>query len=292
MKNLRSIKRLVKAMKVNMGGILLDQALPLHGIDQIDPFLLVHHLKDSYEKGTSQSVAGVPPHPHRGFAPVSLIYQGGVHHRDSLNISSVVYAGGTQWMHAGKGIVHSERPPKEVAENGGTMELIQFWVNAPAEFKMNEPHYHPLAMEDTPKAVSDDKKVAIGVVSGEFKSKKGAIDTYTPILTLRLDFEEGGKTDIPIPKSYNAFVYLLDGKLTVNGGTDAESKSLVWLENDGDYITLEACENTRAIVLAGEPINEPVATHGPFVMNTQSEILQAMRDYQKGEMGVLNEVFE
>ncbi len=292
MTKLRSIKQIIPADKVNMGGILLDQPLPYRGIDQIDPFLLVHHLHKKFPGGQQQRDVGVPPHPHRGFAPVTFIFQGGVHHRDSMDKSSIIYGGGTQWMHAGKGIVHSERPPKAVAQEGKDWELIQFWVNVPAKYKMTDPAYLPLSYEDTPSVNSNDGKVEIGVVTGNFKGIQGKIEAFSPILALRLNFEKDGKVNIPIPQNFNAFVYQLDGKLTVNGAQETKAKDLTWLENDGDSITLEACENTRAILLAGEPINESVATYGPFVMNTQSEILKAMQDYQMGVMGQLSEKFD
>lgn len=288
----RSIKRIIKAMKVNMGGIILDQALPVQEVDQIDPILLVHHINKKFEPGLRQQDVGVPPHPHRGFAPVTFIFKGGVHHRDSMDISSVVYEGGTQWMHAGKGIVHSERPPKKVAEQGLDWELIQWWVNVPAKYKMTKQSYMPLSYEETPTVKSEDGLVEVGVVSGDLNGVKGGIETYSPILALRFVFQNGGKIRIPIPKNHNAFIYQLDGLLTVNGDKESHPKDLVWLENDGNFVDIEACKDTRAIILAGEPINEPVATYGPFVMNNQSEILQAMRDYQKGEMGILNEKFD
>ena len=280
------------AFKVNMGGIILDQALPTTDVDMIDPFLLVHHLEHKFEQNTQQSQAGVPPHPHRGFAPVSFVFKGGVHHRDSTNISSVVYPGGTQWMHAGKGIVHSERPAKEVAEAGESWELIQFWVNAPAKHKMSEPVYTGLQKDDTPTACTSDGNVEVGVVAGQFQDLKGPIDTFTPIMALRLTFSVDGEVEIPVPENFNGFVYLLDGSLTYNDETQLVSKDLAWFSNEGEVVKLKATENTRAILLAGEPINEPVATYGPFVMNEQAEVMQAMRDYQVGNMGSLTEVFE
>ena len=216
MQEIRSIKKVIPAMKVDMGGILLDQALPYRGVDQIDPFLLVHHLKLTHEGGKRQEEVGVPPHPHRGFAPVTFIFEGGVHHRDSMDISSVVYKGGTQWMHAGSGVIHSERPPKELVGKGKTWELIQFWVNVPARYKMTAPNYQPLSYEDTPSVRSEDGKVEVGVVAGTFGDQKGGVETYSPILALRLNFEKGGTIRIPVPKSFNAFVYQLDGQLTIS----------------------------------------------------------------------------
>ncbi|MEM1319666.1 MAG: pirin family protein [Bacteroidota bacterium] len=290
--NYRSVKQILPAFKVDMGGVVLDQALPHSTVKQIDPFLLLHHLNTSYPAGSKQQEVGVPPHPHRGFAPVTFIFQGGVHHRDSMNISSVVHGGGTQWMHAGKGIVHSERPTKEVAEQGSTWELIQFWVNLPAKYKMSAPQYHPLSHEDTPLVTSADGRVKLGVVAGDFQEVQGGIETYSPILALRMNFEAEGQIDIPIPEGFNAFVYLLDGQLAVNGQSEVKEKDLVWLAKDGAGVHLKAKAATRAILLAGEPINEPLVSYGPFVMNKQSEIMEAMQDFQSGKMGHLEEVFD
>ena len=288
----RSIQAVLPAFKVNMGGILIDQALPHKRIDQIDPFLLVHHLEIHQAGGARAQDLGVPPHPHRGFAPVTFVFKGAVHHRDSTDVSSIVHAGGTQWMHAGRGIVHSERPPKEIAEKGGNWELIQFWVNTPAAHKMSDPHYHPLQKEDTPSTLVDQDRVEVGVVAGSFGALSGPINTFTNILALRLNFEADGTVDIPIPQSYNGFVYLLDGGLVFNDQTSLQAKDLAQLANDGETIRLRATEQTRAILLAGEPIGEPLATYGPFVMNSQAEIMQAMRDYQLGKMGTLKEKFD
>lgn len=292
MKKIRTLQQILPAFKVNMGGIILDQALPQQEVDQIDPFLLVHHLEYKYEPGTKQQDVGVPPHPHRGFAPVTFVFKGGVHHRDSTNVSSVVYEGGTQWMHAGRGIIHSERPAKEVAEAGETWELIQFWINAPSAYKMNEPFYHALQKSETPTVCVDDGKVEVGVVAGEFNDTKGPVTTYQGLQALRFTFDKDGKVEVPVPQTYNAFLYLLDGNLLMNDKDNLKAKDLALLANDGNTITLEAKANTRAILLAGEPINEQLATYGPFVMNTQAEIMQAMRDYQTGKMGVLEEKFD
>lgn len=275
-----------------MGGIVLDQPLPYNGVDKIDPFLLVHHWADRMKGGQRQQDVGVGPHPHRGFAPVTFIFKGGVHHRDSTGVSEVVSAGGTQWMNSGKGIVHSERPNKELASKGGDFELIQFWINAPAKNKMDTPNYQPLSKENTPTIISDDGKVSTAVVAGNYEGAQGKIDAYSDVLILRLDLKPGGKTTVPIPANYNAFVYQLDGAMKVNGTETTKGRDLTWFNNDGKHITLEATANTRVIMLSGQPINEPVSTYGPFVMNSQQEIMQAIQDYQSGKMGRLNETFD
>ncbi len=287
---MRTINKKIKAQKVNMGGIILDQALPVHGIDQIDPFLLVHHWKSKVKEGADPTKVGVGPHPHRGFAPVTFIFEGSLHHRDSEGHSSIVHKGGTQWMNSGSGIVHSERPPVSLTKTGGDFEIIQFWVNAPAKNKMDKPNYQPLSYEDMPKLHSEDKKIEVGVVAGEVNGTKGILDTYSPMLIMRLDLQAGGKITLPVPESYNAFWYQLDGESVVNG-VAAKGKDLLWFNRDGKTVQIESTASGRGILLTGEPINEPVATYGPFVMNTEAEIMQAIQDYQSGKMGVLREKF-
>ncbi|RLD60639.1 MAG: pirin family protein [Bacteroidetes bacterium] len=289
---MRSIKQIIPAKRVNMGGIMLDQPLPYGEIEQIDPFLLVHHWDDKLDGGKKQQDLGVGPHPHRGFAPVTLIFKGGVHHQDSRGNNSVVTAGGVQWMHSGMGIVHSERPIKKLAENGGEFELIQFWVNTPAEFKMEEPFYIPLQQNDITTIISKDGLIKQHLVAGKLKDKESKVKTYTKMLVLTLEIEKGGETEIPVPDTFNAFIYQLDGKLLLNNTRETQAKDLCWFKNDGDFIKIKGIERTRAILLAGEPINEEVSSYGPFVMNTQTEIMKAMRDYEIGKMGVLIEKFD
>ena len=291
MEQKRSIKKLLKAKKVNMGGIILDQALPLREVDQIDPILLIHHWKDDVKGGKDPSKIGVGPHPHRGFAPVTFIFEGAVHHRDSIGGNSIVKAGGTQWMDSGSGIVHSERPPKEFAKNGGLFEIIQFWVNVPANKKMISPQYKPLQKEDTPIVLSDDKKVETSVISGNFKGTKGPIPGLHDYFLTRHEFKIGGREEIEIPEKYNALIYVLNGELLFNDEDIIETKNMVWLNNDGKGITLKANSDARAIILSGKPIGEPVVSYGPFVMNTEQEVMQAMDDYNSGKMGTLKENF-
>jgi quercetin 2,3-dioxygenase len=275
-----------------MGGIFLDQPLPIQGVDQIDPFLLIHHWKHNYKGGESEKNMGVGPHPHRGFSPVTLIFKGGVHHRDSRGNDSKIYAGGTQWMNSGMGIVHSERPVKELAEDGGDFEIIQFWVNMPAKHKMDQPTYQPLSKENTQHVVSEDGKIQVSVIAGKFNDKQSSIKTLSPLLVLSLEIESAGELNIPIPENFHTLLYILDGEIQINSENVCHDKDMVWFNNDGNKISIKGIKNSRAILLAGEPLNETVTSYGPFVMNTQSEILQAMADYQKGKMGVLIEDFD
>lgn len=288
MKN-RTVSRLLYAHQADMGGMPIRQPLPTQQVQQIDPFLLLHHANIKAPSHIDPGHAGVGPHPHRGFSPVTFIFQGGVHHRDSRGNDSVIYAGGAQWMNAGMGIIHSERPPHNIHEIGGRQEIIQLWINTPAKNKMDPPAYYPLRVEEAPAFVSEDGKVNGKVFSGEVYGVKGPIPSQATVNAATLEFKKEGTISIVIPTNHNAMVYLLDGKLRVEGFGMVEELHLVHFKNDGDGISLEALEDTRVLFLTGEPLNEPVVSHGPFVMNTQTQIMEAMRDYQKGKMGVLIE---
>ena len=285
----RTIRSIHPADKVNMGGNLIDQPLPNAQIDNLDPFLLIHHWHNFLPGGQRPQEVGVGPHPHRGFSPVTFIFKGAIEHRDSLGERATVSDGGTQWMFAGRGITHSERFPRILVEEGGELEFIQFWVNTPAKHKMDAPFYKPISLEETP-LVNEDK-AKTWVVSGEYKGTKGAAPTNTPQLLLRGEIEKDGVLEIPVPSSFNALVYVLEGGLKSADKTIL-TKDMVVYQRDGDNIILTATANTRFIVLAGEPINEPVAQYGPFVMSDQTQVMQALRDAQIGKMGILIEEFD
>ena len=285
----RAVKKIVSAQRINMGGHLLDQPLPVNGIDSIDPFLLIHHWDEPLKPGGKQSELGVGPHPHRGFSPVTFIFKGSVRHQDSIGNTAVISEGGTQWMHAGNGIVHSERPGIELVKNGGEQEFIQFWVNTPSKYKMEPPYYLPISADDTPKIKKENAEIS--VVAGEFESLIGPAKTYSPQTLLRIEAKASTKLKLPIPDSYNTILYILNGKLSADG-KHAKSKDMIWFENDGTAIEIDILEPSRLIILSGEPIGESVAAYGPFVMNSQEELQQAVNDFHNGNMGTLNETFD
>jgi redox-sensitive bicupin YhaK (pirin superfamily) len=288
MKN-RSIQQVIPSQKVNMGGHILEQPLPNQSMGQLDPFLLVHHAEFILKGDQRPQDVGIGGHPHRGFSPVTFIFKGDVRHQDSFGNTATVNEGGTQWMHAGKGIIHSERPSAAMAEKGGIQEIIQFWVNSPSQYKMEKPYYLPLSAAETPSIEGDGYQIQ--VVAGDYKDIKGPAKTFSPMLLLRGEIESGSSVDIEIPTHFNTLMYLLDGNLEVNGET-VNKKDLVWFKNDGESIQISGNKKTRFIILSGEPIGEKVTSYGPFVMNTQTEIMQAMRDAQMGKMGILIEDFD
>ncbi len=274
---------------MDMGGMPIRQPLPTQNVQQVDPFLLLHHANIKVPANIEADDAGVGPHPHRGFSPVTFIFQGGVHHRDSRGNDSVVYAGGMQWMNAGMGMIHSERPPNDIHEIGGRQEIIQLWINNPAKNKMDEPTYFPLQASETPSATSADGLVTVNLFAGELLGLKVKTPTLSAVIAATVIAKKKGKISIDLPTSHNALLYLLDGNINLEGYGLVEGFNAVVLKNDGDGISFEAQDDTRMLLLSGEPLNEKVVSYGPFVMNTQTEIMEAMRDYQMGKMGLLIE---
>ena len=275
---------------MTMGRFRVRQPLPHQRINNIDPFLLLHHAGPTpYFAGSRPSAEGVPPHPHRGFEPVTFVYKGGVHHRDSRGNYSVIGEGGVQWMTAGMGIIHSERPPAELTENGGDQEIIKLWVNLPAAHKMVQPRYQGFSKEEIP-VIESGNGATLQVVAGQLDTVKGPVQTYIPVTALNGSFEAGSSINISLPDDQVALAYVLDGDVTVNGEHAVTGHEMVEFDGMGD-IRIEAESAARVLIVSGTPIGEPVVSSGPFVMNTHTEIMEAMRDAQMGKMGVLIEEF-
>lgn len=283
MKTQRTIQHILPAPMFTMGAMKVRQPLPSSRLSYLDPFVLLHHGHNFLGDDEDPKHAGVGPHPHRGFSPVTFVFKGGVRHRDSRQNDASVYDGGTQWMNAGMGIIHSERvlTPEQ--------EIIQMWVNTPQAHKMDQPSYYPLTKEQTPSTTSADGQVTVNVVTGELLGLKGPIPTFTPIISATLYAKTGGSLELAVPKTHNVFIYLLDGHLRIGNERAVSGKNMVVFNNDGDFITIEALEDTRALLMSGEPIGEAIVAQGPFVMNSEIEIMEAYRDFRKGKMGVLIE---
>ncbi|MCA0132640.1 pirin family protein [Winogradskyella alexanderae] len=283
-----NIKRVGRSDFVNMGPIRLRQPLPTQNIDMIDPFILLHHY-GPYEISERNNPFDLGPHPHRGFEPVTFLVQGEQLHRDSLGNESVVKAGDVQWTTAGRGIVHAERPTKDFVKKGGTIEGIQLWLNLPSDKKMISANYQHIKSEDFDIKPSADGKVITKIVAGNLNEFNGKIRTQTSVNAFMIEAMQGGKETIQFPDTHQALLYLLNGKVLVNGTEELElnANQLVEFYPDGQGLTIEAEEDSLLLFLSGEPFNEEVATYGPYVMNTQTELLEAMRDYQMGKMGFL-----
>ncbi len=268
-----------------MGPMRVKQPMPADGLEQISPFLLIHHTGPEYHE-PRKLTARLSPHPHRGFEPVTFLFQGGIHHKDSTGAEGFLTSGDVQWMTAGSGIVHSEGPSREFIQQGGWQELIQLWVNLPRQHKMTPPKYQDIKVEQMPEIIEAEGKIRVKLVAGSYREFTGPAATFTPIEVMMVNFRAGGKAEMAIPGDHNALIYLLDGTIRVNDQT-VEKLHLVHFRKDGGTIAFETLSEGKLLLLAGEPIAEPMVQHGPFVMNNRQEILEAMQDYEAGKMGVL-----
>ena len=288
MKKLKTIQHKVASPLVNMGPIKLRQPLPTEGIENVDPFLLLHHY-GPYAISEFNNPFDLPPHPHRGFEPITLLFKGEQLHRDSLGNEMIVKARDVQWTTAGRGIIHGEGPSKEFIKKGGDLEGIQLWLNLPASKKMMPANYQHLKSEYIPVIENDDETIQLKVIAGEQASKKGLIKTQTAVNVFTLKAKESGSVEINIPEDHQSLVYLLDGEILINESTILKKGEIqmVVFNKDGNLIKIEAKGTSNLLVLSGAPIKEKITQYGPYVMNTQTEIMEAMRDYQKGKMGYL-----
>lgn len=288
MKTYKTTQKLVSSPLVNMGPIKLRQPLPTQGLENVDPFLLLHHY-GPYAISEFNNPFDLGPHPHRGFEPITLLFKGEQLHRDSLGNEMIVKAGGVQWTTAGRGIIHAEAPTKEFVKKGGDLEGIQLWLNLPAKDKMMTPNYQHLEEKQIPKLYSDDKKIQLNIIAGHQKNTSGLIKTQTAVHVFTANADKDGNLEIDIPETHQSLIYLLDGEILVNNSDvlkKGENQMIVF-NQDGNTIQFKAQQKSNLLILSGEPINEKITQYGPYVMNTQTEILEAMRDYQQGKMGYL-----
>jgi redox-sensitive bicupin YhaK (pirin superfamily) len=250
--------------------------------ETISPFLLLDYAAPE-AFGSSERPRGVGRHPHRGFETVTIAYQGGVEHRDSAGNHGVIGPGDVQWMTAASGIVHEEWLESAFNRRGGTMEMAQLWVNLPAKDKMAPPGYQDIRSAQIP-VVEAGAGASVRVIAGEFRGAKGPARTFTPINVWDTQVKAGHRIELDFAEGYTTLLAVLRGKVVINGKEAAGAAELAILERAGKRIILEATEDAVVLVLNGEPIDEPVVGYGPFVMNTNDEIHQAVRDYQSGKL--------
>lgn len=285
----KKVTHLIPAEDINMGGIIVKQALPTQKVDQVDPFLLLHHADFSFRDDAPAIHQGIGPHPHRGFSPVTFVISGEIHHRDSRGHSQVARTGEVQWMHAGAGIIHSERPSQALVDRNENLELIQLWINSPANRKLKQPEYQYVPVAEMSTFRSMDDRCATKVVAGDYNGVFSKIKTESDLLILWTTSDDGGEETIHIPEKYNTMIYLIKGQISISGYGLVEEKTLIIFDATGSDITVLAKTDAQFLTLSGRPIDEKITQHGPFVMNTQTQIMEAMRDYQMGKMGILIE---
>lgn len=281
----RTVRRLHEALRDDIGDLVTRRPLPGPTLDLLDPFLFLnHHGPQTYPPHNR----GLPfgPHPHRGFETVTFILDGELAHRDTGGHESIITAGGVQWMTAGSGLVHAELSPEDFMRRGGSLEILQLWVNLPARLKMTAPKYTGLQAGDIPSFTTDQGRVTVDPVSGEWDGHAGPVASLTDVRMAVLRFAPGGTLRLNVAAGRTVFLYVVRGRITVGGGA-ADAFRLVELNDDGDAVEIGAAG--EALVLFGHapPLNEPVVSHGPFVMTTREEIMQAIRDYQAGKFGFM-----
>ena len=268
-------------------GFPVRNMFPSNGLnDEINPFLMLDYAGPANFEPSKKS-HGVGEHPHRGFETVTIAYQGAVEHRDSAGNAGVIFPGDVQWMAAASGVVHEEMHEKEFARNGGTFEMIQLWVNLPKSVKMSKPHYQGITKEQIPSVDLGGGSYA-RVIAGELHGVRGPASTFTSVNLFDVRLTAGSQVELQIPDGHNTGVLVLKGDVVLNGEYPIKDEArIATLSQEGERIVLKAKEDSTLLVLSGEPINEPVFSYGPFVMNTRDEIMQAVRDYNDGKMGHL-----
>ncbi|MBE9224046.1 pirin family protein [Phormidium sp. LEGE 05292] len=289
---LRTVAGIINSVETLEGeGFLVRRPFPKSSFSQFDPFLLLDELGPiNLKPGQAK---GAPDHPHRGFETVTYVLDGQLEHKDSFGHTGMLNPGDVQWMTAGAGVVHSEMPSAEFTRTGGRLHGIQLWVNLPQRDKTIAPRYQEIGAAQIPVAQSEDGSVTVRAIAGEALGALAVIETRTPIIYLHFTLQPGASIVQRVPKEYNAFAYILDGSGLF--GTEQEPGNdgqMVMFAPDGDEVVIanpaDAPQPLDLLLIAGVPLNEPVVRYGPFVMNTEAEILQALEDYQTGRMGRIN----
>jgi len=293
----REVSKVVTAHKQREGGgFIVRRPFPSLGLNLVDPFLLLDEM-GPVEYAPGEAV-GAPDHPHRGFETVTYMLAGEMQHEDSAGHRGFLRAGDVQWMTAGAGIVHSEEPSAPMRERGGRAHGFQIWVNLPARLKMTRPRYQEVAAARIPTAATGDGKARVRVIAGEALGAKAVIDTHTPIVYQDWSLDAEADVTVPVARDHQALVYVFEGAVRVGGARgDGDGRTV----GDGQLAILDAGDAVRLcgapgggrlLLLAGVPLAEPVARYGPFVMNTEQEIHDAVRDFQSGRMGEITRTAE
>jgi redox-sensitive bicupin YhaK (pirin superfamily) len=284
----REVTRLMTAHRQTEGaGFVVRRPLPSAGLEAADPFLLIDEMGPvDYAPGEA---VGAPDHPHRGFETVTYALEGEFEHEDSAGHRGALGAGDVQWMTAGGGIIHSEEPSRRIREQGGRVHGFQIWVNLPARLKMTQPRYQEVPASRVPRATSQDGKAQVRVIAGEALGVRAVIDTHIPITFQDWTLTSGADASVSLGKDVAGLVYVFEGSARVGNRGATVNEGQLALLGEGDAVRLlgpqEGGAHGRLLLLAGKPLKEPVARYGPFVMNTEREILQAIHDYQSGRMG-------
>lgn len=270
-------------------GFRVSQYFPrgMNLLERFSPFILMDY-NVPFEFPPSSTPRGIGPHPHRGFETVSFAFEGAVEHHDNQGNHGIIYPGDVQWMTAGEGILHKEYHEKEFSKSGGIFHMIQLWVNLPKKDKLASPRYQDISNKDMGRFEIGDNKGEVTIVSGDFKGVKGPAKTFSPINIYIIDLENKGELEFVEPGHYNTGILLLEGKVKINDKSCSEKDFILFENKDGNIRLESITDKSKLIVLSAEPIDEPIATGGPFVMNTKDEIEKAASDYREGRFGSLD----
>jgi redox-sensitive bicupin YhaK (pirin superfamily) len=257
-------------------------------MQRMSPFIMMDYGSKFYFPPTDKP-RGVDVHPHRGFETVTIAYKGKVAHHDSAGNSGVINEGDVQWMTAASGILHKEFHEENFSRAGGDFQMVQLWVNLPAKDKMSKPKYQGLTNEQINKVTLSDNGGIIEVIAGQYQDVKGSASTFTPVNLLNVKLNKGAIANFSFPANYNTALVIVEGSVKINETELVPTNNFVVFQNNAEEFIMEATENAIVLVLSGEPINEPIAAQGPFVMNTRNEIVQAIEDYNMGKFGYIEE---
>lgn len=257
-------------------------------MQRMTPFIMLDYNSEFYFPPTDKP-RGVSVHPHRGFETVTIAYKGKVAHHDSAGNSGVISEGDVQWMTAASGILHKEFHEKEFSKAGGNFQMVQLWVNLPAKDKMSKPKYQGITNADINKFQLPNNGGLIEVIAGEYNGVKGAASTFTPVHLYNAKLKKGAEATFNFPAHYNTALLVIEGGIKINNQEEVTANNFALFKNDGETFSFEATEKSIVLVLSGEPINEPIAAQGPFVMNSRKEIIQAIEDFNLGKFGYLEE---
>lgn len=253
---------------------------------RMDPFIMLDYNSKFHFPATDKP-KGVGVHPHRGFETVTIAYEGSVSHHDSSGGGGTIHQGDVQWMTAASGVLHKEYHAEEFYKQGGIFQMVQLWVNLPAKDKMSTPKYQAIEHKDIPTVEVENGFIEI--IAGEYNQTKGAASTFSPVNMLNAKLNEGGKANFSFPANYNTVLLVIDGEVKVNNQEIVPTDHLLLFTNEGEDFSIEATKNSVVLILSGEPLNEPIASYGPFVMNTQEQIREAFEDFNNGKFGTLED---
>ncbi len=259
----------------------------LHSLSRLSPFFLMDYNSPHYF-APSDTPRGVGVHPHRGFETVTIAYKGKVEHHDSHGGGGIIEEGDVQWMTAASGVLHKELHEKEWSKKGGLFHMVQLWVNLPAKYKMSVPKYQAISNKIMGKATLPENSGIIEIIAGEYDGVKGPASTFSPINLFNVKIKQDRQAKFSFPSNYNTAILLVEGNIAVDG-VEIQTNSLAVFENKGEDFTIQAISDAIILVLSGEPLNEPISSHGPFVMNTREEIIQAFEDFRDGKFGYLED---